>query len=184
MGDRRRKRTIRVSVPITLEVLARVETLTERRETPDKAALLADAIERGLAEIEEDARNTDRETAARRAIVESAGVPPEESGTAFQRGGHLAFGSRKEVEDRRGGARGLDAGRRESDRQTARAAFVERVMGLVAEGKAYADIAELLNAEGITTSRGQPWSGNAIGQVVRTERDKRRRQAWRPSFLK
>ncbi len=176
-----------MSVPVTLDALSRVDALVEAAPVsmkPDKGALLAEALERGLTQMEEDARIHERETAARRAVFEQVEVPDEEASHVFQREGHLSFGSRRDTENRREGERGLDAGRREGDRRRARSAFVDRVMALEKEGHTYGEIAELLNAEKVTTSRGQAWSGNAIGQVVRTEREKRARQAWRPSFLK
>lgn len=187
MSDRGRKRQVRVSVPVTIEALSRVDALVDAApgsRKPDKAALLAEAIERGLAQMEADARIHEREVAARRAALERVEIPDEESGHVFQREDHLAFGSRRDIENRREGERGLDAGRREGDRRRARAAFVERVIALANEGLTYPEIADLLNEEKTTTSRGQPWSGNAIGQLVRTEREKRARLAWRPSFLK
>ena len=159
-----------MSVPVTLDVLARVDALVKAAppgERPDKATLLSHAIELGLSEMEH--------------------APPDvgrgESSMVYQREGHLSFGTRSTEEDRRVEPRG-PVGRRDDDRRQARKAFVERVLRLVDQGHEYGDIAQQLNDEGVTTSRGQPWSGVAIKQVVRTEKAKRARQAWSPKSLK
>jgi hypothetical protein len=168
MGEER-KRTVRVSVPVSLAVLARVETLANSSdgEPLDKGELLARAIELGLTELENEPE-----------------VPRGERAMVYQREGHLSFGSRRESDDRRHGLREAQVGRRETDRTRSRKAFVEQVLDLVDDGLEYAQIAERLNEHGVTTSRGQAWSGTAIGQVVRTEQAKRRRSAWRPKSLK
>ncbi len=180
------KKTVRVSVPVSLELLGRLEQLvsnTPGPKPPSKSDLLAEAIERGIALMEVDSRARHTEAAARRVAVEAGHLAPDEAHNVVRREGRIAFGSRTGV-DRRTGPRPEQGGRRDADNRQARQVFLQKVMQLANEGKSYKEIAEALNAEGITTSRGQPWSTSAVAQVVRTEREKRERQAWTPKALK
>ncbi len=185
MGARETK-TVRVSVPITLDLLQQVDALiglAPAREVTSRSELLKEALERGVALLEVDSRARQREVEARRLAVESGVLSEEEARRVVQREGRLAFGTRETPDDRRDEGRGLVAGRRETDRRHARRVFVQRVIDLVEGGMAYGEVADLLNEEKLTTSRGQPWSGSSIGQVFRTDREKRARTAWRPRSL-
>lgn len=172
---------VRVSVPISMELLARVEALQGLLTHPkrNKSQLLAEALERGVAALESEAEVERAKVAARQAEVAATPVTSEETGKVVVRHGKLAFGTRKDAE-RRGGERGLNAGRRAEDRRRARRAFVERVFEMIAGGCTHQEVADRLNDEGFTTARGNPWSGRAIGQLVRVEREKRAREAWVP----
>ncbi len=172
---------LRVSVPISMEALARVEALQAAGRKRSKSQLMAHALELGLAQLESEAEVERERQAARLAQVAATPVSSTEGGKVVVRHGKLAFGSRRDSDARREDDRGLASGRRANDRQRARRAFVERVFEMIAGGCSHEEVAERLNDEGFTTARGNAWSGRAIGQLVRVEREKRARSAWVPS---
>ncbi len=59
-------------------------------------------------------------------------------------------------------------------RHTDRSVFVDRVLVLLDAGMGNAEVAEHLNAEGLTTRTNTPWTAKAIAQLARRARQRRR----------
>ena len=106
----------------------------------------------------------------------------EESRRIVQRGEELAFGSRQ-GDDRRTGTRGLAVGRRFVDQHKARREFIEEIRTMSLEGCSADTIARFLNEEGLRTARDDKWTGSAIEQLLKTEDERREREAWTPPSL-
>lgn len=99
-----------------------------------------------------------------------------------QRGDDILYGART-GNDRRGGGRGLNPGRRLVDHHRVRSAFIERVEGLYKKGHSPQTIASILNDEEFETAAGESWTKDAIVQLIDSLAQRRTRDAWLPSSL-
>ena len=104
------------------------------------------------------------------------------SSQIIQRGDDVLYEART-GDDRRGGGRGLNPGRRLADHHRVRSAFIERVEGLLKKGHSYQTIASILNDEKFETAGGSYWTDDAIEQLHIALKERRERDAWLPESL-
>ena len=83
----------------------------------------------------------------------------KDDGKVVQRGDSLSVGTRRGG-DRRGDARGLNAGRRMSDHRRVRTAFLDRIKDMLAIGISPTTVARILHDEESTTAQGEAWTNH------------------------
>ncbi len=115
-------------------------------------------------------------------MSEKKTAQPSTTPNVVQRGDEVRYESR-DGEDRRGGERGLNPGRRLVDHHRARAQFNERIESLTQKGHSPETIANILNDEEFRTAGGELWTDQAITQLIDSLKSRRTRDAWLPESL-
>lgn len=186
MADLPPEKHTRVRMALPAKVQRRFEALYALRSLERDGSfetIFAEALLRGLRALEIEAAPIARRHEI--AVAEAEGTPlsPEEQRLVIQRKLGLAFGQRRQQIDRRDLDRPETSGRRVTDHEHHRRAFIQRLWSMERVGWTLEEIVEQLAVEGVLTTRGCVWTVDAIEQLLRADKSKQDRASWKPAAL-